>query len=48
MKTEDKILNQRRLEYENKIALISTVGWIRCPKYLLLNNGGKLISKIII
>jgi len=44
MKTEDKILNQRRLEYENKIALISTVGWIRCPKYLLLNNGGRSFS----
>jgi tripeptidyl-peptidase-2 len=44
MKTEDKILNQQRLEYENKIALISTVGWVKCPKYLLLNNGGRSFS----
>jgi len=41
MKTEDEILNQQRLEFESKIALVSTVGWIRCPKYLLLNNGGR-------
>ncbi|ORX59943.1 hypothetical protein BCR36DRAFT_316119 [Piromyces finnis] len=44
MKTEDKILNQQRLEYESKIALVSTVGWIKCPKYLLLNNGGRSFS----
>ena len=40
MKTDDEILNQQRLDFESKIALVSTVGWIKCPKYLLLNNGG--------
>jgi len=29
MKTEDKILNQQRLEFEDKIALVSTVGWVK-------------------
>jgi len=44
MKTDDDILNQQRLEFESKIALVSTVGWIKCPKYLLLNNGGRSFS----
>jgi len=44
MKVDDEILNKQRLEYESKIALVSTVGWIRCPKYLLLNNGGRSFS----
>jgi len=44
MKTDDEILNKQRLEFEDKIALVSTVGWIRCPKYLLLNNGGRSFS----
>ncbi|KAJ3081524.1 tripeptidyl-peptidase II Tpp2, partial [Quaeritorhiza haematococci] len=36
--------NFRKLAMEAKLSLVSTQPWIRAPKFLLLNNGGRAFS----
>jgi tripeptidyl-peptidase-2 len=38
--------NPKKLAYEQRLTLISTTTWARCPEFLFLNSGGSSIPAI--
>ena len=36
-------INSRKFEFEKRLALVSTLPWVRSPDFLLLGSQGKII-----
>ena len=37
--------NDRKIAYEQRLTLVSSVPWVRVPEFLLLNSGGNIQYK---